>query len=198
MPKLGYFSPSQFKILMTSAPKWSKTSENYLVQLALERVGMLGREEKHFKATDHGITYEAMGLAYYQQSQVLEVHSSQIQLLHDDLKIAGHPDGLVGDEGGVDIKCPANYVNHGHNILFNAQLKDYEPQLQGYMLLTGRKWWDLASFCPDAPEPLKLHVIRVERDQAYIDSLLERVREAEAKIKPYTDTLIAKIKAYNE
>lgn len=80
-------------------------------------------------------------------------------VLHDSGLFGGSPDALVGDVGGCEIKCPllathVGYVRAG--VLPDA----YKNQCHGYLIVTGRKWWDFFSYARGA-EPFYL---RVERD----------------------------------
>jgi putative phage-type endonuclease len=85
------------------------------------------------------------------------------------------PDGIVG-EGLIEIKCP-NTANHIETILENKAPSKYIPQMQCQMACTGAKWCDFVSFDPRVPEDLQLFVVRVERDQEYIDSMEVEVKQ---------------------
>jgi putative phage-type endonuclease len=85
------------------------------------------------------------------------------------------PDGIVGD-GLIEIKCP-NTANHIETVLENKAPSKYIPQMQCQMACTGAKWCDFVSFDPRVPEDLQLFVVRVERDQEYIDSMEVEVKQ---------------------
>jgi putative phage-type endonuclease len=85
------------------------------------------------------------------------------------------PDGIVG-EGLIEIKCP-NTANHIETVLENKAPSKYIPQMQCQMACTGAKWCDFVSFDPRVPEDLQLFVVRVERDQEYIDSMEVEVKQ---------------------
>ena len=80
------------------------------------------------------------------------------------------PDGLVGDDGLVEFKCPAT-ATHLDTLLAGEVPSKHIPQLQWQMACTGRKWCDFASYDPRLPEHLRMFVKRVERDDAYIKML---------------------------
>jgi putative phage-type endonuclease len=88
------------------------------------------------------------------------------------------PDGIVG-EGLVEIKC-ANTTTHIDWMLDGKAPSRYIPQMQCQMAVTGAKWCDFASYDPRLPEDLQLFVVRVDRDQEYIDSM-------EAEVKQFLD-----------
>ena len=85
------------------------------------------------------------------------------------------PDGIVG-EGLIEIKCP-NTANHIETVLENKSPSKYIPQMQCQMACTGAKWCDFVSFDPRVPEDLQLLVVRVERDQEYIDAMEVEVKQ---------------------
>ena len=85
------------------------------------------------------------------------------------------PDGIVG-EGLIEIKCP-NTANHIETVLENKAPSKYIPQMQCQMACTGAKWCDFVSFDPRVPEDLQLFVVRVERDQEYIDLMEVEVKQ---------------------
>jgi putative phage-type endonuclease len=80
------------------------------------------------------------------------------------------PDGLVGDDGLVEFKCPAT-ATHLDTLLAQTVPTKYVPQMQWQMACTGRKWCDFVSFDPRLPEHLRMFVKRVERDDALIKTL---------------------------
>ena len=93
---------------------------------------------------------------------------------HPTIEMAGaSPDGLVGDDGLVEIKCP---MSHTHLESLLGGLDDqYKVQVQWQMACTGRKWTDLCSFDPRFPAELQLVIKRFERDDAFIATLEEEV-----------------------
>ena len=101
------------------------------------------------------------------------------------------PDGLVGDSGLVEIKCPASHT-HVNTLLNETIDKKYILQMQAQMLVCGRQWCDFVSFDPRLPAELQYWSKRVHRlpeeemntlEQdctefvAYVDDLEKRLRE---------------------
>jgi putative phage-type endonuclease len=80
------------------------------------------------------------------------------------------PDGLVGDDGLVEFKCPATSTMLDTLLAAEVPSK-YIPQMQFQMACTGRKWCDFCSYDPRLPEHLRMFVKRVERDDDYIKML---------------------------
>lgn len=84
------------------------------------------------------------------------------------------PDGLVGDHGLLEIKCPRIHV-HLEYLLNGEPPKAYVPQMAWQVACTGREWVDFVSYCPSMPEDLRLFVVRYTPTSAYIDSLERNV-----------------------
>ena len=84
------------------------------------------------------------------------------------------PDGLVGDDGLIEIKC-GNTSTHLEYIETRKPPSKYMTQMMSQMAVTGRKWCDFVSFDPRLPDGLKLLVVRIERDEEVIAKI-----EAEA------------------
>lgn len=89
------------------------------------------------------------------------------------------PDGLVGEDGLIEIKCPST-TTHIEYLQEGKPPSKYIPQMMAQMACTGRKWCDFASFDPRMPEELQLFVVRLNRDDAYI-------QEMEAEVKKFLD-----------
>lgn len=105
--------------------------------------------------------------------------------LHDSFNAGASPDGLIGDDGTMEIKCP-DTSTHINTLKTGNAPKTYYAQIQGQLWITGRKWCDFVSYDPRLPENAQIIVIRVERDDEYIDDLeeevLEFVREVEQEV----------------
>lgn len=91
------------------------------------------------------------------------------------------PDGLVGDDGLVEFKCPAT-ATHLDTLLAGEVPSKYIPQMQWQMACTGRKWCDFCSYDPRLPEHLRMFVKRVPRDDEYIKTLETEVTKFLAEL----------------
>ena len=88
--------------------------------------------------------------------------------IHPTIDRAGaSPDGLVGNSGLVEIKCPKP-ATHLANLIAGAVPAGYKNQMMWQMSCTGRDWCDFVSFRPDLPENLQLFIIRHRKDPAEI------------------------------
>lgn len=84
-------------------------------------------------------------------------------LRHESLPIGCSPDGLVDEEGGVEVKCP-KYTTHYDYLQKGKLPSEYVAQVTHSLLVSGLAWWDFVSYCPEFPAPARLFVVRVCRD----------------------------------
>jgi hypothetical protein len=102
--------------------------------------------------------------------------------LHDDYQAGASPDGLIGEDGGLEIKCPLGGTMVSYLRVGRLPSK-YWQQVQGCLHITGRKWWDFMAYHPD----MKPLIVRVERDEAFIAALnallIDVVKEIESLVK---------------
>jgi exodeoxyribonuclease (lambda-induced) len=103
----------------------------------------------------------------------------------DDGRYGASPDRFVGEDGLLEVKCPTHGVHVGY-LLHGTIAASYWPQVQGQLLVTGRKWSDVISYHPDLPMAL----IRVERDEEYIAKLSSALDQFCAKLAAMKQTII--------
>lgn len=95
----------------------------------------------------------------------------EVGFITNDAETAGcSPDRLVGDDGLLQIKAPAEHTHVGYLIFGDAD-KKYKPQLQGELWIAERQWVDICSWHPEMPAA----IVRVERDEEYIEKLAAAV-----------------------
>lgn len=137
--------------------------QNYMAQLICER--LTGEPVETFKsaAMEHGTETEPQARAFYEMETGLDVVECGF-IPHPTLANSGaSPDGLVGEDGLVEIKCPQP-AKHIKNLMGGTIDKAYALQMQWQMECTGREWCDFVSFNPSFPPHLQLHITRVVRD----------------------------------
>jgi len=101
---------------------------------------------------------------------------------HPTIERAGaSPDGLVGNSGLVEIKCP-KVATHLAYLLSGVVPAGYKNQMMWQMSCTNRDWCDFVSFRPDLPEHLQLFIIRYKRDP-------ERIKELETAVIAFLDSV---------
>jgi putative phage-type endonuclease len=168
--RLGVASASNFDKIITSTGKESESLKKYALQLATEL--MLETPEPSFEndVMARGNELESLARETYQEQTFNVVE--QITMFKSDCGNFGYsPDGLVDDDGLVEIKCPIA-TNHFKYLLDNKMPIDYWQQVQGGLWVSQRKWIDFVSFNSYFRDK-KLFVIRVERDEEYIAKLAE-------------------------
>jgi putative phage-type endonuclease len=146
---------------------YSATRDNYMAQLVCER--LTGQKGDSFSnaAMQHGTETEPLArLSYEVATNVLVDEVGFVP--HPSIEMAGaSPDGLVGEDGLLEIKCP-NTATHIETLLSQIVPGKYNTQMQFQMACTGRKWCDFVSFDNRLPEELQLFVKRVPRDEVFI------------------------------
>lgn len=153
----------------------SASRKNYKMELVVQR--LTGKPQESFTnaAMEWGTEQEPFARMTYEAHTGTFVKEEGF-VDHPTIEGFGcSPDGLVGD-GLIEIKCP-NTANHIETVLENKAPSKYIPQMQCQMACTGAKWCDFVSFDPRVPEDLQLFVVRVERDQEYIDSMEVEVKQ---------------------
>ena len=150
--------------------------KNYLAELVAER--LTGQPTNGYvnAAMQHGIDTEPQAraaYAFYGDKEVAECGFVD----HPVLPMTGaSPDGLVGDDGLVEIKCPTTATHL--DFLFSHKIPDkYAVQMLWQMECTGRAWCDFATFDPRMPANLQLWVKRVERDDTRLGELRQSVSD---------------------
>ena len=164
---------------------YSATRDNYMAQLVCER--LTGQKGESFTnaAMQHGTETEPLARLSYEVAQNVLVDEVGF-VPHPSIEMAGaSPDGLVNDDGLLEIKCP-NTATHIETLLSQTVPGKYNTQMQFQMACTGRKWCDFVSFDNRLPAELQLFVKRVPRDDVFI-------KQIEAEIVQFLAELDEKI-----
>ena len=175
--RLGKVTASRVAdILATTRTGPSASRQNYLIELALQR--STGTIEPSYTnaAMEWGTQTEPQARAAYEVETGNFV--DQVAFIdHPTIAWFGcSPDGLVGDDGLIEIKCP-NSATHWEYFKAKKPPQKYVIQMQTQLAVTGRKWCDFVSFDPRMPERSQLLVVRVDRDEAFIAELEEKVKQ---------------------
>ena len=168
--RLGVATASNFDKIITTAGKESESLKKYALQLATEL--MLETPEPTFKndVMARGNELEALAKEAYQEETFNVVE--QITMFKSDCGNFGYsPDGLVGNDGLVEIKCPLA-TTHFKYLIDNKMPSEYWQQVQGGLWVSQRKWIDFVSFNSYFKDK-KLFIIRVERNEEFIAKLSE-------------------------
>lgn len=164
----------------TAIGNCGKGLDTYILELMAEYYSSGEKDKFSNKHTDRGCELED------QASDIYELMTGQkldkVGFIEYNEFVGGSPDRLVGDDGGVEIKC-IDDVGY-FKLLLNGEKEissDYLWQIQMYLLITGRKWWDFLAYNPNYKKSMFIH--RITPDKEKQDRLLEGFKIAEEKIK---------------
>ena len=173
--RLGNVTASRVAdVIAKTKSGYSASRDNYMAQLICERMTNTVAESFSSAAMQWGTETEPLARAAYES--YADVLVDQVGYVpHPVINRAGaSPDGLVGADGLLEIKCP-NTATHIETLLSEKVPSKYITQMQWQMACTGRLWCDFVSFDPRLPDGLQLFVKRVERDAEYIAMLEKEV-----------------------
>jgi putative phage-type endonuclease len=146
----------------------------YLAEIVAEQ--LTGDTGEHFvnRAMQWGIEQEPFARSAYEAKMGVLVDEVGF-IPHPTIELAGaSPDGLVGTDGLVEIKCPTRET-HVETLIRGTADPQYIPQMQWQMACTGRTWCDFVSFDPRFEGKYELFIARVERDDEYIKQMEDGV-----------------------
>jgi len=147
---------------------------NRMAALILERLTGQPQAEYRSFAMDAGIEMEPEARAYYAFTKDTDVKEVGL-IKHPTIQWThASPDGLVGEDGGLEIKCPQP-GEHLRTLLERTIPDKYMIQMQWGMACSGRQWWDYCSYNRHFPEHLRSFIQRVPRDD-------RRIKELEAAV----------------
>jgi putative phage-type endonuclease len=164
---------------------WGASRANLMAELIAERLTGVPAQGFQNSAMQWGTDTEPQARAAYEFMRNYDVVEVGF-VTHPLLPMSGaSPDGLVGDLGLIEIKCP-NTSTHIDTLLGGAVPGKYLTQIQWQLACTGRAWCDFVSFDPRMPENMQLFVKRVTRDGERIAELTEMaeqfLQELDAKL----------------
>lgn len=181
--RCGHATASNFAAILAKGE--GKTRAAYLLQVAAECLTGMPTETFQNKHTDRGTLQEPYARMAYEERTGNIVEEVGF-IAHKTLKAGASPDGLIGKDGGAEIK----------SVIPTVQLETWrrgempsghKAQVQGCLWICERDWWDFVSYSPGMPDHLKLFVKRQHRDEEYIKTLEASItvflREVDALIK---------------
>ena len=171
--RLGKPSASMFSKLITQTGKPSTSADGYINELIAER--LTGHSEP-FHVTEwmlRGNEIEPEARESYEFISGNDVIETGF-ILDTSWEFGCSPDGLIKEEGGLEIKCPAPKTMVSYLRDPQAGVKKYWQQIQGCMLVTGASSWDAFAYHPDMPHVL----VTVKRNEEYINQLAEQIKSA--------------------
>jgi len=185
--RLGVVTGSGFKMLLTNKTlKPSEQAAAYMARLVAETLIGEPIEEPGSAFMDRGTEMEPDARSWYSFHRDVDVDQVGF-ITTDDGRVGCSPDGLVGEDGGLELKCPAAHTHTAYAMDPDSLALDYRGQVQAGLYVTGRSWWDIVSYNP-VIEPV---LVRVYPDEAYrkalvpvLEKFLADMDAALAKMRP--------------
>lgn len=170
---------------------WGASRANYMAELIAERLTGAPAERFTNTAMQWGTDHEPEARTAYEFETNTEVKEVGF-VPHPSIIMSGaSPDGLVGDRGLVEIKCP-NTATHIDTLLSEAVPLKYLTQMTWQLVCTRRDWCDFVSFDPRLPEHMRLFFWRFEPTQESRDIMEGDVREFLIELDGKMSALTAK------
>lgn len=189
--RLGKVTGSRVSdVIAKTKTGYSTSRANYLAQLAIER--MTGQQTESYSnaAMEWGTTQEPFARNAYETLTGNLVEEVGF-VIHPEIDMSGaSPDGLVGGNGLIEIKCP-NSATHIEYIRNEKAPAKYLPQMAFQMACTGREWCDFMSYDPRMPDGLQIFLVRYHRDDEYIKEIESEI----VKFLGEVDTTVAELLA---
>lgn len=193
----GMLTCSRFGDLMGKGLVPSKTigvtGYTYLREVIAERIGSY-KFPISARSTDWGHENEPKAVQAYQERTGRTVDYDSHRFAKLTKWVGGSPDGIVGDDRTLELKCPYNPAVHVDTLITQEVPLIYRWQCVGHCLVTGRPTCDFVSFDPRIEGSNSVVVIEFTPDQNVLDSLTDRLTEAVEYIK----TTIQKIEEQNQ
>ncbi|UNE54918.1 lambda exonuclease family protein [Bartonella machadoae] len=177
--RLGKVTASNVYNILSKTAKGLPTSkyEDYKIKLITER--LTGEISPHYETEDMrwGIEHEDDALQEY--GFIYDANIIKCGFIpHPSIEMAGaSPDGLIGEDGLIEIKCPRS-ATHMRFCIDEEIKPEYLAQMQFQMACTGRQWCDFVSYDPrftHQSSHLRMKVKRVHRDDEQINSINQAV-----------------------
>lgn len=183
--RLGKITGSRFGIVKKNrSGDWGETAQTYLFELIAEWLS--GESAPYFtgnRATEWGNEHEPEALKLYESVTGRKVSPGKFHQAEGFQFVGATPDGLVGKGGMIEAKCPYMPKNHMRTLLTKQVPDEYIDQVDGHLMVTGRKWCDFISYDPRLPEERwRLAIVRVERNEQRINDLRDRLRDFETML----------------
>ena len=191
--RLGYVTASCFAKAMTSArsktEKFGKVAMSYLDDLLGEHLTQQPASEQKTFAMEWGNRWEPVAREFYRQKTNYEVREVGFYRHPTERFIGCSPDSLVNDDGVIEIKCPLTAANHVRVLISGEVPDEHTEQIQGVLWVTDRQWCDFVTYHDNFPPDLRMHVIRVDRDDKIISEISERIIEFRDEMMKRLETL---------
>lgn len=169
--RCGVITASRFKDVLAKGQ--GKTRSAYMKQLVAEM--LTGEPLETYVSTEMkwGTETEPQARSVYELDNAVEVEEVSF-IKYGELSVGVSPDGLVGNNGVLEIKCPST-VTHIDTLLYGKMPQCHTAQVQGQLWVSEREWCDFVSFDPRIKTDKSYFCVRVYRDEEYIKNLKSEV-----------------------
>lgn len=193
--RLGKITASRVSDVMAKTRSgYGASRKNYMMELLCQRLTGNRDEGYTSPAMLRGIELEPVARSAYEMSTDMIVEEAGFVLHPHYTDIGASPDGFVGKDGLIEIKCP-NTAQHVACIQSGEPDPKYWWQMQCQIFCTDRQWCDFASFDDRMPEELQLFVCRVNRDDQAISEMLDECLEFIGELNKLEDEMRGKMRA---
>jgi putative phage-type endonuclease len=186
--RMEYITATKFGVVLSKGAG----RKTYMLEKIAEMLTGHRKENYTNPAMEWGTQTEPQARAHYEFMRDVDVAQAGF-VTNDKYPGAGiSPDGMVGYDGLIEIKCP-NTTTHLDYIIRQSMPAKYKPQVQGQLWITERQWCDFVSFDPRVMDPdLQMFVVRVHRDDEYISGLAKSVADFKSELDEMLNKLGAK------
>jgi putative phage-type endonuclease len=169
--------------------KPSAARETYKMELLTEV--LTGQTAEHFvtAAMQHGIETEPLARSMYEIEKNVSVERIGMVIHPKIERASASPDGLVGDWGLVEFKCPQT-ATHLRYFIDGVVPEDYKAQMSWQLACTGRSWVDFCSYDSRLPADFGLFIKRFERDEEAICQMEKEVETFIAELNAMCEKLL--------
>lgn len=168
--RCGKITGSRFRAVMDLNKRNGQPNAARRALVATLRMELATGEPEHVEPNEymaHGSAMEPFARKAYEFARDCACLVPAF-IAHPELAYVGYsPDGLVGDDGIIEIKSPALEARHMRTVESRKCPDDYYPQVQGGLWVTCRQWCDFISYFPE----ISVEILRVERDESFINRL---------------------------
>jgi len=176
--RMGIATSSQFKRIMGG----KGGDITYMSELISQKLTKRAKEIYTSDSMEYGIQTEKQAIANYEFINNVKVDHVAFIQLNDSIGCS--PDGLIGDHGLIEIKCPETHT-HIKWIINGEIPKDHIHQVLGSLWVTGREWVDFISYDYRLESPNDLFIVR-----AYANDYSDEINKINEKVSLFTDKMI--------
>lgn len=185
--RFGIPTASNFEKIVTPTGGKSRSADPYMFTLLAERA--MGHAEEQFKSSwmERGNEVEGDAINFYELLHDCAVETVGF-ITNDEGTVGCSPDALIKPNGTLQIKCPKGNTHMSYILKTGKAYEEYKPQVQGEIWIAEAEWSDVLSYHPE----LNMALIRVERDERFINLLEKEIMDFSMRLEGLSDQLVVK------